>query len=218
VIIALGEPHTRIWDVYSESVKPAETVTATESQYRHHEDIIDQLRPRVKQGIKTVLVATPNTDQYNSFMNHVKKHHGWLLKGYALNTVTIQHVKEPLNTIEEAKNLAASKQFRETLADASTMDLATVTGILEKRVNTAEGINTLRFSLTEVEDAVYGGGGVRVDYILVSERFSEQHRRRVQRLLQVAGNKGIKTRTVPGGTRLGARLSQFGGLIALLAD
>jgi stalled ribosome rescue protein Dom34 len=92
-----------------------------------------------------------------------------------------------------------------------------VMGVLEKRLNDSEGIETLLFALGEVEAAVYGGER-SPEYILVTEVFRSRNRRRAERLLQVAANKGVRTRIVRADTSAGARVTQFGGLVCMLRE
>ena len=89
--------------------------------------------------------------------------------------------------------------------------------VLEKRLNDPEGIETLLFTLKEVENAVYGGEE-SPEYVLVTEVFRSRNRRRVDRLLQVAGNKGVRTRIVRADTSAGVRMTQFGGLVCMLGE
>jgi stalled ribosome rescue protein Dom34 len=86
--------------------------------------------------------------------------------------------------------------------------------VLEKRLSSRDGIETLMFSLNEAEEAVYGGK--EVEYIITSQIFQERHRRRIQRLFQVAEIKGVKTRVLPPDSPHIGRVAQFGGLICLI--
>ena len=90
-------------------------------------------------------------------------------------------------------------------------------GVLEKHLNDPGGIETLLFTLKEVEGAVYGGEK-SPEYVLVTEVFRSRNRRRIDRLLQMAANKNIKTRIVKPDTPVGARLAQFGGLVCMLRE
>ncbi|MCW4049949.1 MAG: hypothetical protein NWE89_09470 [Candidatus Bathyarchaeota archaeon] len=216
ILIGLDDKQARLWEVYSKSVKPSTELSTTGSSYNFFEAIVDKIRPAVKQGVKTVMIASGDEDHYKAFMTHVRKHQSWLLKGYELNIVTFQFFNEPASDIEDVRRLVAASDFKTRLRDASQGDVAKVMEVLEKRLNSSEGIDTLLFTLNEVEDAVYGNGNV--EYILITEEFQYRHRRRTQKLLQVAANKGIKTRIVKLNTSPGARLTQFGGLVCLLKD
>jgi len=216
VLVGLGKGEAHIWDLYSESVKPGPQIASNGTDYGFHEAVVDQLRPRLKEGVKTVLVATEDRRLYNEFMGHVSRHQGWLLRGWKLNTVTLTHIQGNARTAEEVRTLAASDEFRSRLSEASEGDLDSVMGVLEKRLNTSEGIDTLMLSLDDVEAGVYGEEPP--EYILVTEEFTRRHRGRAQRLLQVAQNRGVKTRTVPTGSWHASRLFQLGGIVGVASE
>ena len=216
VLVGLEKGEAHVWDVYSESVKPGSQITLSGTDYSFYEAIVDHLRPRLKEGVKTVLVATEDRGLYNAFMGHVGRHHGWLLRGWELNTVTLAHIQGNARTAEEVKTLTASDEFRSRLSEASEGDLDKVMGVLEKRLNTSEGIDTLMLSLDDVEAEVYGEESP--EYILVTDEFTRRHRGRAQRLLQVAQNRGVKTRTVPTGSRHASRLEQLGGIVGMASE
>jgi hypothetical protein len=216
VLVGLEKGEAHIWDVYSESVKPGPQIASNGTDYSFHEAILDQLRPRLKEGVKTVLVATEDRGLYNAFMGHVGRHHGWLLRGWELNTVTLIHIQGNARTAEDVRTLAASDEFRSRLSEASEGDLDKVMGVLEKRLNTSEGIDTLMLSLDDVEAGV--DGEESPEYILVTDEFTRRHRGRTQRLLQVAQNRGVKTRIVPTGSRHASRLVQLGGIVGMASE
>lgn len=215
VLIGLTPSHAALWDVFSESVKPGPNVDEA-SKYALNEAIVNHLRPRFSEGVKTVLVAVENGDQYEGFMAHVRKHHSWLLKGWELNTVTFIRLEEPASDPEEVRRLVLTPMFKSKLLEASEGDLNQVMGALERRLSNPEGIETVVFSLEDAEAAVYGE--TPPEYLLVLEAFQRKHARRTMRLLQVAQNRDVKTRVIPSGSSHTARLSQFGGLVCMLRD
>lgn len=205
-----------MWDIYSESVKPGERIRG-DGGYNFFESIVDILRPRVKQGIKSVLIAAPDEKDYLKFMDHVRKHQSWLLSGWGLNTVTFGRITGPAMTVDQVRVLVKARGFKEKLALTSEGDLMQVMSVLERRLNDPEGIETILFTLEEVEEAVYGDD-VSPEYILVTDLFRSRNRRRTQRLLQVAANKNIKTRIIEPDTLAGTRIAQFGGILCILRD
>jgi len=66
-----------------------------------------------------------------------------------------------------------------------------------------------------VENAVYRDDR-SPDYILITEDFRLKHRRRINRLLQVAANKDVKTRIIKSDTPEATRITQLGGLVCML--
>lgn len=217
VLIGLEKNKASLWNIYSRSIKPDTSIKQEKNQYNYYEAIIDQLRGNVKQGVKTVLVASPDVKNYEAFYQHIEKHQRWLIAGYELNRVTIEYVEGSATDIDAVIELIEESGLQRTIQKASREDVKRVMSVLEKRLGTPEGIDTLKFTLTEVEDEVYGDHG-SAEYILLTTDFQYNHRRRTQRLLQIAQNKGIKSMIVEAETSMGTRLSQFGGLICMTRE
>jgi len=213
VLIGLEGRRASLWNIFSESVQPGSQVQG-EDAYSFYESVVDLLRPSVKQGIKSILVAAPSDRDYTEFMGHLEKHQGWLLKGWSLNTVTFERIPEPAMSIDQVRVLVKSERFNEKLSSVQGDDVKRVMDALEKLLNDPEGIERILFTIKEVEDAVYGKDP-RPEYILVTEKFRSMHTRRVGRLLLVASNGGIKTRIVKENTSAGIRITQFGGLVCI---
>ena len=214
VLVGLENKRAMFWNVFSNAVKQGPVKAWTDNEYNFFESLVDELRPSIKQGVKAVLLASDDKKKYDGFMGHIQKHQGWMLKGYALNRVSFQFLEGSAKDIDAVTELVSASGFKDTIREAGEGDMKLVIGVLEKRLSSRNGIETLKFSLEEVEDAVYNN--VPVEYILVSQRFQEQHRRRVQRLFQIAENKGIKTQVLPANSPHIGRVSQFGGLVCLL--
>ncbi len=214
VLIGLEDTKAHIWDIYSRSIKP-DTVNKKETnQYNYYEAIIDNLRPKIKQGVKTILIASSNEDNYEEFYQHIKKHQHWLIGGYELNQVTLEYVEGDAADRDAVVELIEESGLQDTIREASREDIKRVMGVLEKRLGTPKGIDTLLFTLSEVENAVYGED-LQPEYILLTNDYQRRHRRRSHRLLQIAQNKGIKSMIVETNTPMGKRLTQFGGLICM---
>jgi len=214
VLIGLENKRSIFWNVFSNSVKAGVVKTWVDNEYNFFESMVDELRPSIKQGIKTVLLASEDKKKYDGFIGHIEKHQGWMLKGYELNRVSFQFVEGSAKDVDAVMELVSASGFNDKIREAGEGDMKLVMSVLEKRLSSRAGIETLMFSLEEAEDAVYGG--TAVEYILTSQRFQERHRRRVQRLFQVAENKGVKTRVLPPNSPYIGRVAQFGGLICLL--
>lgn len=214
VLVGLENKRTIFWNVFSNSIKTGAVKVWVDNEYNFFEDIVDELRPSIKQGIKTVLLASEDKKKYDGFIGHIEKHQSWMLKGYELNRVSFQYVKGSARDADAVTELVNASGFSDKIRQAGEGDMKLVMSVLEKRLSSKDGIETLMFSLDEVKDAVYGG--VAVEYIITSQRFQERHRRRIQRLFQVAENKGVKMRVLsPDSPHIG-RVAQFGGFICLL--
>ena len=215
VLIGLDGKKAYTWNVFSESVRMGEIIE-DESEYGFYESIVDLLRPSMKQGLKTILVATPFEKEYKRFMEHIKKHQGWMLKGYSLNIVTFEYLSEEATELLAVQELVRRRDFRSKLTEVSSGDIKQVMNHLEKLLNDPKGIETLLFTLREVEDAVYGDASV--EYILITESLNRRFGRRTNRLLQIANNKNIKTRIIERGSPAEARIVQLSGLVCILKE
>jgi stalled ribosome rescue protein Dom34 len=214
--VGLEDGQAVTWNVFSESIKPGGK-TQSKEDYKLYESIVDILRPGIRKGVKSILIATPEQDSYNKFMDHIKKHQGWMLKGWNLNIVTPEHVPVTAMNVKQVRKLVDKGIFREKLREVSQGDAEQIITSLERRLNDEELLENLKFSLKEVEEAVYGNGS-DPEYILVTEDFLYAHKRRTYRLLQIAENNEIKTRIIKTNTPVGNRISQFGGLVCMLKE
>nr|MBC8463276.1 hypothetical protein [Candidatus Bathyarchaeota archaeon] len=180
VLVGLENKRSIFWNVFSNSVKAGVVKTWVDNEYNFFESMVDELRPSIKQGIKTVLLASEDKKKYDGFMGHIEKHQGWMLKGYEFNRVSFQFVQGSARDVDAVMELVNASGFSDKIREAGEGDMKLVMSVLEKRLSSRDGIETLMFSLDEAEDAVYGGKAV--EYIITSQRFQEHHRRRVQRM------------------------------------
>ena len=60
-------------------------------------------------------------------------------------------------------------------------------------------------------------GKPKPEYLMLTDDYLSKSRQkyRVQRLMQVAANKGVKTRVISGESAAGKRVTQLGGLVCL---
>ncbi len=216
VLIGLKRDKAAFWNVYSQSIKPDTVIKRENNEYNFYEAVVNQLRPSIKQGVKTVLIASQDKKNYEKFYDHVEKHQRWLIGGYELNRVTIEYVEGSAEDMDSVMELIEDSGLKRTIKEASSEDVKRIMSVLEKRIGTPEGIETLLFNIKEVENTVYGD--TNPEYILLTTDFQRQNGRRIQRLIQIAQNKGIKTMIVEANTAMGKRLTQFGGLICMLDE
>ena len=84
VAILIGfEPKAAVlWEIFSELVKPLETITlrkqrnhlAENELYNFHEEVVDKLRPHIKDGLRSIVVASPRNSLFTEeFLKHIQK-------------------------------------------------------------------------------------------------------------------------------------------------
>jgi stalled ribosome rescue protein Dom34 len=214
VLVGLENKRAIFWNIYSKSVKSGTVKNWDSNEYNFFESIVDELRPSIKQGVKTVLLVSMYKKKYDGFIGHIEKHQGWMLKGYKLNRVEFQYIEGSARDVNAVRKLIDASSFWEKIRQVDVGEMKMMMSVLDERLASRDGIESLLFSLKEVENALYGG--LDVEYILTSQSYQEQHRRRMQRLFQIAENKGVKTRILSSDSPYIARVAQFGGLICLL--
>jgi stalled ribosome rescue protein Dom34 len=74
--------------------------------------------------------------------------------------------------------------------------------------------------LTEAERLIFDSqadGKDKPEYLMLTDEYlsKSRHKYRIQRLMQVAANNGVKTRVINAESTAGKRISQFGGIVCL---
>ena len=87
VLVGIEADHAALWHIFSQVAKPQQTIPLTNRKdqkalYSFHETLINALRPVFKEGVRSIIVASPPRTSYaQDFLSHVKAHHTWLLQG-----------------------------------------------------------------------------------------------------------------------------------------
>jgi stalled ribosome rescue protein Dom34 len=204
--------------VFSEVVKLDGAVERAGELYDFHESIVNALRPTFKEGIRSiVIVAPPRTDYAGSFLDHVRKHHAWLVRE-GPNAATFGELIGFASQPHEVHELVRTKAFREIIGETTSRDAENIAAVLEKSLGSDESDTIVSYSLEQIEDLVYGRqehNSPRPEHVVLTDKYlaGTKNRGRVLRLLQISKNNGIKTTIVNAETRAGIRLSQLGGLV-----
>ncbi len=204
--------------MFSEVVKLDDTVERGEELYDFNESIVNALRPAFKEGVKSiVLVAPARTDYAENFLDHIRKHHAWLVRE-GPNAATFGELIGSAGRPHEVHDLVITKAFREMIGETRSRDAENIAAVLEKSLGTDESETVVSYSLEQIEDLVYGRQEhniPRPEHVVLTDKYlaGTKNRGRVLRLLQISKNNAIKTTIVNAETRAGIRLSQLGGLV-----
>jgi stalled ribosome rescue protein Dom34 len=225
VLAGIEQNTAAIWIIYSQVAKPDQTIrlegtrSDAKALYSFHEAIINALRPTLKEGVKSIIIASPQKTSYSQdFMTHVKGHHAWLFSG--ANKATFKLLVGSAVTHAQVSSLTSSGEFKQSVSDSTLEETENIRELVEKRLIQPERF--VLFSLEEAEDAIYGPeppvGKPKPEYLLLTDKYlaGEKRKGRLNRLMQIAQNKKIKTRIVNAESPAGARLNQLGGLVCLL--
>jgi len=223
-LVGLEENTAVLWRIYSRTVKTETTLRLdgnrndSKAVYNFHEAIVNALRPTLKEGVRTVVLASPSrTIHTRGFIAHVNRHHAWLTQG--ANKVTFAEITGSASTLPQVSVLMRSLVFSKLVQEATDEEAEGLLDFLESRLTSSRGDSMVLYSLDEVEDLVLYSrkGGLAPEYLLLTDNYLARCRQkgRLNRLMQVAANKKIKTRVVNEEALAGKRLAQLGGIVCL---
>lgn len=223
VLVGFAEDCATLWQIFSNVAKPGPTLLRNYSKnekalYSYHEAIVNALRPVLKEGVRSVILASPpKTDYGQLFHSHVQKHHAYMIQPDSPNPVTFGTIAAIATRPHEIAELAKSKEFRTLVGETTSSEADQVVATLEKRLNETSNNPLTLFSLGEIEELVYSTepNAIRPEYVIITDKYLTEsgQMNRVRRLLQISQNRRIKTKVISAETPAGRRLSQLGGLV-----
>jgi len=225
ILIGIEEDKAVLWKIFSKVVKPENalpingTRTNPKTLYNFHEAIINALRPTLKEGVRTVILASPARTNHNQeFINHVHEHHTWLTQGP--NKAAFSKITGAASTPSQVAALTRTPAFRQLICETTAEETENLIEILEKRLNASDKNNPVLFSLEEAENLILKRqkpGRPKPEYLLLTDRYLADNREknRLHRLMQIAKNKNVKTRIIHAESPAGQRLTQLGGIVCL---
>ena len=220
VLVGLEENRAVLWRIYSRAFKRHADIEAREKGkrglYNFHEEIVDSLRPILREGVGSVILVSPAKKGYaRGFLDHVAKHQPWMTRG--AGSAVFSEMTGSASTSEDVSAVVRTEEFRGAMGDAAEGEADRILGLLERRLNDDEA-GPIFYSLDKIEDAVFGRRG-RDDpvpeHLIFTDRFLSEHRRRTQRLMQASGSRNVRATVVGAGTAAGVRLAQLGGMVLL---
>lgn len=225
VLVGLESDHAAIWRIFSHVAKPNSKLelagrrTDEKILYNFHESVIDALKPIIREGVKTIVVAGPVRTAYKTdFMEHVLKHHRYLIQSKGSNRAHFAELVGSADSPTQVAEIVKTPQFTKIVAETTSEEADQIVNILEKNVyNVGDGA-VVFYSLKEIEDIIYGRNtkdDFENAYLLLTDQYLAASRRksRIHRLLQISQNKKVKTKIINAETGAGTRISQFGGII-----
>lgn len=226
-LIGLEERRATVWQVFSRTVKRNTIVElcgkrqTERSLYNFHESIVDALRPMLKEGVRSIVAVAPmKTDYAAQFLDHVRKHHAWLTQGKGAGVAAFGELVGSAGQFDEVSDLVKTKEFQKLTGKTASEEASRMVDTLEKSLNSADDSTVILYSLSEIEELVFGEwihGSLKPEHLMITDKYLEGYRdkNRINRLLQISKNKSVKTRVVSFETPAGKRLGQMGGLVCV---
>jgi len=215
-----------LWKVFSNVVKPEKILwldgakNDRKALYNFHESIVNALRPALNEGIKSIiLVSHAKTNHTQRFIDHICLHHTWLAQGP--NKAIFSKTTGSAVTMPEVAALTRTSMFNQLIGETTSEESKNLMAILEKCLNTSDQDIIAAFSLKETEDLILGPrkpGKPDPEYLMLTDKYLSNscEKNRINRLMQIAENRNIKTRIIDAESAAGVRLTQFGGIVCFM--
>lgn len=225
ILAGLEDDRAVLWKVFSNVVKPEKTVwldgirNDPKAVYNFHESIVNALRPTLKEGVRSVILASPARTNYaQGFIDHIHGHHAWLVQGP--NKATISEITGSGGTLPEVAAMTRTPMFGRLICETTSEETEDLVDMLEKHLNSSNQDKVVLYSLMEIEDLILGPqrpSRFTAEYLMLTDEFlSNSHEKnRIHRLMQIATNRNVKTRIVDAESTAGLRLTQLGGMVCL---
>ena len=227
ILIGFDDKNAYLWHIFSERVKPCNKLKVGNRKkkskkhiFDFHEGIIDLLRPVLKEGVKSILVSNPiKTDYAELFLEHVKKHHQWLVQQKASSAASFGTIIGLASTLDEVQELLKDEKILEKITDTLDKEADKIIDVLEKRLNNDVEGKYLIFSIKDIEKRIYRHWepkDLKPEYLLITDKYlaTSKQKNRLNRLMQIAKNKKVKVKVISEEeTNAGKRVAEFGGIV-----
>jgi stalled ribosome rescue protein Dom34 len=223
VLVGIELNHASIWHIFSQVAKQQQTRPLnadrkdSKATYSFHETIINALRPVLKEGVRSIVVASPSRTNFaQDFLSHIKAHHSWLLQG--TNKASISQITGSASSPQQVAALTKTCAFKQLILENAIEETENLLEILEKRLSKID--NLVLFSLQEAENLILNPqapGKSQPEYLMLTDDYlaGTRQKNRVNRLMMIAAKNGVKTRVINAESNAGSRITQLGGIVCL---
>jgi stalled ribosome rescue protein Dom34 len=228
ILIGLHDNDAVFWRIFSEAIRlhfKIKRGRKRKSQnrkhlYHFHEEIINVLRPIIKEGIRSVILLSPPKEEYSDeFLNHVNKHHSWLLKKGDKQVVFSKIIGNQAKTQKDVYYLKTQDNFKKIVDETSNQEGLLILEELTEIINRNEKFSKILYTWKEIDYELRlikrNPNLPKPNYIILTEEFlkNPKNRNKTHRILQIAKNLEIKTKIVKQESEAGGIVDQFGGLV-----
>ncbi|MHA1242838.1 MAG: hypothetical protein ACTSQU_18950 [Promethearchaeota archaeon] len=152
ILIGLHDNDAVFWRIFSESIRPHFKINRGRKRrnqnkkhlFHFHEEIINVLRPIIKEGIRSVILLSPPKEEYSDeFLSHVNKHHSWLLKKGNQGVVFSKIVGNQAKTQKDVHYLKTQDYFKDIVGETSNQEALLILEELTEIINKNEKFSNL---------------------------------------------------------------------------
>jgi stalled ribosome rescue protein Dom34 len=225
LLVGFEDSHAMLWQIFSRVAKLSLRLeldgkkTDDKALYNFHESVVDALKPVLKEGVRTIVVAAPARTSYaTDFLDHVRKHHRYLIQSKSPNRANFAELVGSADDRIKVAELTKTKEFSNIIAETTSEEAYQAVSSLEKHLYGADSNSSVLYSLKEIEDVVYNrekDRQPRTECLMLTDKYlaESKQKNRIHRLLQIARNREVQTRVIKADTPAGNRISQFGGIV-----
>ncbi|MBY9008340.1 MAG: hypothetical protein KGD74_00580 [Candidatus Lokiarchaeota archaeon] len=228
LLIGLHDNDVVFWRIFSETIRLHFKINRgrkrrnqNEKQLFHfHEEMINKLRPIIKEGIRSVILLSPPKKEYSDeFLNHVNKHHSWLLKKGDKSVVFSKIIGNQAKTQKDVYYLKTQENFKDIVEETSNQEALLILEDLTEIINKNEKFSKILYTWREIDYElrliIKNPNLPKPNYIILTEEYlkNPKNRNKTDRILQIAKNLEIKTKIVNQETEAGISVKNFGGLV-----
>jgi len=223
LLVGFEDDHAVLWRIFSRVVKLSLRLelagkrTDEKVLYNFHETVVDALKPLLKEGVRSIVVTAPvRTTFAADFLDHVRKHHRYLIQSKSPNRANFAELVGSADDRIKVAELVKTKEFTKLINETTSEEADQVVDSLDKHLYGNNSV--VLYSLKEIEDIIYSrekDREFRIEYLLLTDNYlaNSKQKNRIHRLLQISRNKKVKTRVINAETSAGNRISQFGGIV-----
>ena len=228
ILIGLHDNDAVLWRIFSETIRLHFKINRGKKRrdqdekqlYHFHEEIINTLRPIIKGGIRSIILLSPPKEEYSDeFLNHVNKHHAWLLKKGEKQVVFSKIIGNQARTQKDVYYLKTQEYFKDIIDKTSNQEGLLIVEELTELINKNEKFSKILYTWREIDQEFrlikQNPNLTKPNYIILTEEYlkNPKNRNNTHRILQTAKNLEIKTKIVSQESEAGAIVDNFGGLI-----
>ncbi|TFG12601.1 MAG: hypothetical protein EU535_06055 [Promethearchaeota archaeon] len=228
ILIGLHDNNAVFWRIFSETIRLYFKINRGRKRrnqdekqlYHFHEKIINTLRPIIKEGIRSVILLSPPKEEYSDeFLNHVNKHHSWLLKKGENQVVFSKIIGNQAKAQKDVYYLKTQEYFKNIIDETSNQEGLLILEELTEIINKNERFSKILYTWREIDQELrlikQNPNFTKPNYIILTEEYlkNPKNRNNTHRILQIAKNLGIKTKIVSQESEAGAMVNNFGGLV-----
>ena len=228
ILIGLHDNDAVFWRIFSETIRFHFKINRGRKRrnqnkkqlFHFHEEIINTLRPIINEGIRSVILLSPPKEVYSDeFLNHVNKHHSWLLKKGNQGVVFSKIVGNQAKTQKDVYYLKTQEYFKDLVEKTSNQEALLILEELTEVIKKNEKFSKILYTWREIDHELrlikQNPNLPKPNYIILTEEYlkNPKNRNKTHRILQIAKNLEIRTKIVSQESEAGISVEKFGGLV-----